>query len=86
MTDDEATRVVLSYTPAESRVGDELRTERFRGYLRRAHAGAVAVGDQWAEFVSRGCGSTRDVTLRVESVEGGDEVGERTGFAFEMRS
>lgn len=80
-----ADEVTLSFSPSDDRTASALAAERYRQYLRRAHAGPVAVGDEWEEFVSRGCGSTRDVTLRVESVAGGDEVGEGTAFAFEPR-
>lgn len=78
-----ATRLVLSVSPGGDQCLDALDSDRYRSYLRRAHSGPVAVGDEWDEFVSRGCGSTRDVTLTVESVEGGDEVSEETVFAFE---
>lgn len=80
-----ATRVLLSFAPPDERTAEALDTERYRAYLRRAHSGPVAVGDEWDEFVSRGCGSTRDATLRVEDVEGGETVGEETAFAFEPR-
>ncbi|MFW5938891.1 MAG: hypothetical protein ACOCSD_04615 [Halolamina sp.] len=83
MTDEQATLVTLSFSPADDRTAAALDADRFRTYLRRANAGSVAVGDEWAEFVSRGCGSTRDVTVRVTAVEGGDAVGEETTFAFE---
>ncbi|WP_175454506.1 hypothetical protein [Halopelagius longus] len=43
----------------------------------------MSVGDEWEEFVSRGCGSTRDVTLRVQSTEGGEVIGEETELVFE---
>jgi hypothetical protein len=78
-----ATQVVLSVSPSDDRCFDALETDRYRSYLRRAHAGPVAVGEEWDEFLSRGCGSTRDVTLTVESVEGGEEIGDGTAFAFE---
>ncbi|MFB6218791.1 MAG: hypothetical protein ABEH77_06380 [Halobacteriaceae archaeon] len=66
-------------------VTDGLADEHFVGYLRRAHAGPVAVGDEFEEFVSRGCTSPYDVVLRVEAVEGGDDIGEGTAFAFVAR-
>lgn len=47
-------------------------------YLRWAHAGPVAVGDEWDEFVNCGCASPEDVTLRVERVEGGTAIGADT--------
>ena len=74
--------MVLSFDPGDDATAAALDTDRYRQYLRRAHAGPVAVGDEWTEFVSRGCGSTRDVQLRVESVDGGEEVGAGTAFAF----
>jgi hypothetical protein len=77
-----ADRVLLRYAPGTDRVGAELGTDRYRAYLRRAEAGPVAVGDTWDHFVGRGCGATRDVTLTVAAVEGGDRVGERTAFRF----
>lgn len=80
-----ATRVVLSFVPADERTAAALDSERYRAYLQRAHSGSVSVGEEWAEFVSRGCGSTRDVTLRVESTTGGEVVGEGTEFEFEPR-
>lgn len=75
--------MVLSFDPDDDATVAALETDRYRKYLRRAHAGPVAVGDEWTEFVSRGCGSTRDVRLRVEAIEGGGEVGEGTAFAFQ---
>lgn len=80
-----ASRVTLSLSPGDDRTVDAVDSQRYRAYLRRAHEGAVSVGTEWVEFVSRGCGSTRDVTLRVESVEGGEEIGEGTAFAFVSR-
>lgn len=80
-----ATRVTLSYAPPDEKTATAIGADRFRSYLRRAHSGSVSVGDEWDEFVSRGCGTTRDVTLRVESTTGGEVVGEGTEFAFEPR-
>jgi hypothetical protein len=77
-----ADRVVLSVEPADDATAAAVDADRYRAFLRRAHAGPVAVGDEWAEFVGRGCGSTRDVTLRVAAVEGGEEIGAETAFAF----
>lgn len=82
MSDREATTVVLSYSPATSRVREAIGEGSYRGYLRRARAGEVAPGEEWAEFVSRGCGSTADVSLRVVAVEGGSRVGAETEFEF----
>lgn len=80
--DGEASTVVVSYSPATDRVREALGEPSYRGYLRRARAGEVAPGEEWAEFVSRGCGSTGDVSLRVEAVEDGSRVGEGTAFEF----
>jgi len=77
-----ADRVVLAYAPAADTVREEVETDRYGAYLRRTRAGAVAVGDEWTEFVNCGCGTTEDVTLTVSGVEGGDRVGEVTDFAF----
>ncbi|GAB7013331.1 hypothetical protein [Halolamina salina] len=82
MSETTADRVVLSVEPDDDATATALDSDRYRAFLRRTHAGPVAVGDQWAEFVSRGCGSTRDVTLRVTAVEGGEEIGAETAFAF----
>ena len=73
---------MLSVEPDDDTTAAAVGSERYRAFLRRAHAGPVAVGDEWAEFVGRGCGSTRDVTLRVAAVEGGEAVGAETAFAF----
>lgn len=80
-----AEEVRLTFSPTDDRTVAALDADRYRQYLRRAHAGPVAAGDEWAEFVSRGCGSTRDVTLRVASVEDGESVGDRTEFVLEPR-
>lgn len=77
-----AERVVLRYAPVTDRVTDELATDRYSAFLRRAEAGPVAVGDAWEHFVSRGCGTTRDVTLTVDAVEAGARVGPDTEFTF----
>lgn len=78
-----ASRVVVAISPADDKTRESLETDRYRAYLRRTHAGPVTVGDEWSEFVSCGCGSTRDVTLRVESVTGGNGIDENTEFVFE---
>lgn len=85
MSEDTAARVTLSFEPTDESTAAALDTDRYRSFLRRSHAGPVAVGDEWEEFVSRGCGSTRDVTLRVESLDGGGEIDGGTMFAFEPR-
>ena len=86
MNEETAARVRLSFEPTDESTAAALDTDRYRSFLRRSHAGPISVGEEWAEFVSRGCGSTRDVTLRVESVDGGGEVGDGTVFAFEPRA
>ncbi|WP_436907537.1 hypothetical protein [Halosimplex marinum] len=77
-----AERVVVRYAPVTDRIAEELSKSRYSAYLRRAESGPVAAGDEWEHFVSRGCGATADVTLTVESVEGGGRVGEGTELAF----
>lgn len=100
MSDGGAERVVLSFRAPGVRAEDPdaqweladngwveegLADEHFVGYLRRARAGPVAAGDEFEEFVSRGCTSPYDVVLRVERVEGGDAIGEETAFEFVAR-
>jgi hypothetical protein len=77
-----ADRVVLSYVLADEWVASALEEASYRGYLRRTHAGTVAVGEAWEEFVAPGCSSPTDVVLRVERVGGGAEVGDDTVFEF----
>lgn len=81
-----ATRVVISHPTALSDWGrGQLTSERFVNYLRKTVGDAV-VGAEWEEFVDVGCcGSTLDVPLRVESVEGGDVVGPETEIEFTER-
>ncbi|PSQ41072.1 hypothetical protein BRD07_06030 [Halobacteriales archaeon QS_9_68_42] len=80
-----ATRVVLSYDPAGidevSRfwVEDELGSDDVAEHLRDAH-GTLAEGDAVEEFVSKGCGVPVSVTLRVERVDGGAEIGNETAI------
>jgi len=84
---DDAERVRVSYRPVDDDgdpvaeddfLGESVRADTFRTYLRRAHEGVVAVGDEWEEFVNCGCGTTEDVRLRVESVDGGSVIGDAT--------
>jgi hypothetical protein len=77
-----AERVVLRYQPATDTVRRELTTSRYAAYLRRTEAGPVVAGDEWRGFVNCGCGTTEDVVLTVESVAGGDSVGDGTAFEF----
>lgn len=83
-TGTEADHVVVEFDASadEAWVADALAERPYVGYLRRVHAGSVAPGDEWDEFVSRGCGGTRDVSLAVAAVEGGDAVGPTTTFTF----
>lgn len=78
-----ATTVVLSYRPSTERARSELDADSYRSYLRRARNGPVSPGDEWDEFVSTGCGTTEEVVLRVEAIEGGSEIGEDTTFTFD---
>jgi len=78
-----ATRVTVTFSPDDERTADALDAESYRGYLRRTHSGPVSVGDEWEEFVSCGCGTTRDVTLRVDAVDGGNVIDETTTFEFQ---
>jgi hypothetical protein len=89
-TTDAADRVRVTYRPADAASADpdddflaeSVRADTFRTYLRRAHAGPVAVGDEWTEFVNCGCGTTEDVALRVAAVEGGSVIDGSTGIEF----
>lgn len=82
----QATAVTVSLPSTVSGwVRDELETERYVGYLRRVHAGPIASGDEWEEFVSRGCGMPKTVTLRVESIRGGTELGASTIIEYAER-
>ncbi|WP_121823192.1 hypothetical protein [Halostella salina] len=90
--DDQADRVLVSFRSPETDPDDtddwwvadsewlrENMTEHtYRRYLRWSHAGPVAVGDEWEEFVNCGCTSPEDVILRVEDIEGGIAIGSET--------
>ncbi|MFC7203182.1 hypothetical protein ACFQJC_06625 [Haloferax namakaokahaiae] len=78
-----AETVVLSYTPTDDRTSSALSADSYRAYLRRTRDGPIAVGDEFEEFVNCGCGTTRDVTLRVEAVVGTPVVTRETQFVFE---
>jgi hypothetical protein len=85
-----ADRIRLSYRAADAESGgddglddddlvhDRIQEPHFRAYLRRVHGGEVAVGDEWTEFVNCGCGSTTDVVVRVEALDGGTTLTEDT--------
>lgn len=66
-------------------VADHLDEDTFATYLRRTHGGRLTVGKEWEEFVTRGCSAPRHVVLRVESVDGGDELDDRTEIEFVPR-
>lgn len=89
---DPAERVVLVAWPAEGRpvtdgwVESALAEPAYHRYLRHAHAGPVAVGEEWTEFVSCGCASPLDVRLRVERVGGGTAVGADTELVVRTRA
>ena len=81
-----AERIVVSY-PADLSTWsrNQLDGRVFRAYLRRK-LDAVREGDEWEEFVDVGCcGSTYDVPLRIERVEGGATVGPDTEIAYVER-
>lgn len=86
MTATDAARVVVSYPSDLSDWGRyQVEKPAFRAFLRKTKD-RVAAGDVWEEFVGVGCcGSTLDVPLRVESVEGGDRLGPETAVEYEVR-
>lgn len=81
-----ADRVVVSYPADLSEWGrGQVTTRHFRAWLRRVHPHPEA-GDVWEEFLDVGCcGNTLDVPLRVEHVEGGDEMGASTDIEYVER-
>ncbi|WP_129112761.1 hypothetical protein [Halegenticoccus tardaugens] len=81
-----ADRVVVSYPAALSDWGrEQVEGERYVNYLRRT-VGEVFVGKEWEEFADVGCcGDTLDVPLRIEAVDGGDEMGPETAVEFVER-
>jgi hypothetical protein len=81
-----ATRVTISYPADLSDWGrDQLDGRIFRAYLRRK-LDRVQPGDGWEEFLDVGCcGRSLDVPLQVESVSGGDRVGEETAIEYVER-
>lgn len=78
-----AETVVLSYNPTDDWTASALDSESYRAYLRRTREGSVDIGDEYEEFVNCGCGKTRDVTLRVEAIDGMSVVTRETRFVFE---
>lgn len=85
-TSTDSTTLVVSFSPTDSRIAEALAAPSYRAYLRRTRRGNVTVGDEWEEFVSGGCGTTHEVSLRVESVTGGTSIDDETEFVFEPRS
>ena len=97
--DDQADRILVSFRSpktdpddtdnwwvADSEWLQENMTElTYRRYLRWAHAGPIAVGDEWEEFVNCGCASPEDVILRVEDVDGGTAIGSETAIEVVSR-
>jgi len=79
-----ATRVVVSHD-GDPDTDASLRKPSYRRYLQRSKAGPVDPGDVWEEFVNCGCGTTEDVSLRVERVDGGGVIDEDTDIVVERR-
>lgn len=85
-----ANRIAFSLRPpagewseeTATRVRQKVEDGIFTSYLVRAHGGEISTGDEFEEFVSCGCGSPRDVLLRVEQIEGGSVLSEATDLAF----
>jgi hypothetical protein len=84
-----ASRVVLSYRAVDADEGeweladsdwirDRMNVDYYLQYIKRVHGGPVAVGEEFEEFVNCGCASPQDVIVRVEAVEGGEELGADT--------
>lgn len=82
-----ADRVVISYPEDLSDWGRfQVEGSPFEAYLRKTKTGRIRGGDVWEEFVGVGCcGSTLDVPLRVERVEGGETLGPETEVEFAVR-
>ena len=83
---DAVTRVVVSYPADLSEWGrGQVDTPHFRAYLRKT-LGTVNEGDVREEFVGVGCcGSTLDVPLRVEEIQGGSRVDLDTEIEYTVR-
>jgi len=80
-----AKRIVLSHGSDRSeRDRAALDDSTFQSSLRRAHDSA-SEGDVWEEFLGTGCGSTQDVVLRVEHVEGGAKLAPDTRIEYSER-
>jgi hypothetical protein len=82
-----ADRVVVSYPEDLSDWGRwQVERSPFEAYLRKTKTDRVRQGDAWEEFVGVGCcGSTLDVPLRVERIEGGETFGPDTEIQWEVR-
>ncbi|WP_135824601.1 hypothetical protein [Halorussus ruber] len=82
-----AERVVVSYPEDLSEWGRfQVEKDAFVAYLRKTKTDRVRQGDAWEEFVGVGCcGSTLDVPLRVERIEGGETLGPETEIEWEIR-
>lgn len=82
----QATRVLLSYPEALSKWGrDQVEAPRYKSYLRKV-VDDLSVGHEFEEFADVGCcGDSLDIRFRIESVEGGDEMGPDTEVAFTTR-
>src|SRR6056297_83038 len=82
----DADRVVISYPADLSDWGRfHVEGDPFKAFLRKTKQG-VRAGDAWEEFVGVGCcGSTLDVPLQVERVEGGSRVTSETRIEYEVR-
>jgi hypothetical protein len=90
--EDQAERVVVSFRSPETDpdqdddwwiadsdwLRENMMAQSYRRYLRWAHAGSVALGEEWDEFVNCGCASPEDVILRVEEIDGGIAIGAQT--------
>lgn len=86
MASNAAERIVVSY-PADLSDWGRFQIEKpaFRAYLTKT-LGCVREGDRWEEFVGVGCcGNTLDVPLRIEAVEGGNEVTRDTEIEYTVR-
>ncbi|WP_207591272.1 hypothetical protein [Halomontanus rarus] len=81
-----AERVVVSYPEDLSDWGRfQVEKQSFVAFLLKTRD-RVSEGDVWEEFVDVGCcGSTLDVPLRVERVEGGSILDEETDLTYEVR-
>jgi hypothetical protein len=85
-----ARRLVASYDPAafddRSRfwAENELQSDDYAAILRRNYD-ELAEGDEFETSVSKGCGVPADVTLRVEQLETGSKLGEKTTIEIRPR-